>query len=1001
MIRSAPKIISIATLILFSGQGIFANEKASRNDVQLSGTVADAATSAPVSFASVYSSETSTGTTTNSKGEFSLSLKKDNSYHIIISCLGYQQLDTTVAGGVDELRISLQPESFALDEIVVTAQKNKSDLSSSYTINRTSLDHLQVVDVADVTSLLPGGQTNTALHLAGDPQRIALHAATNGENGNPTFGTAIEVDGVRLSNNATFKGSKYDQNNSAILGVDTRNIASSSIGEIEVITGIASVEYGDMTNGVVKISSKKGKTPLTIEAITKPNTKQLALQKGFALGKAGMLNASAERTKSIYELASPYTSYTRNNLSLLYSNTFNKHRSQPVAFEVGLAGSLGGKDTEKDPDAFSETYEKANDNTIRANAKVRWQLNLPWITSLELSGSSSYTDNLIAENTNKSSSSSIAAVHGQDEGYFVATRYDNNPLAPIVIIPAGYWYELRYVDNKLLTNNAHLKASWAHKFGKVGSSLLLGADFSSDGNLGKGEYYDDLRYAATGWREYRFDEVPFMNTLALFAEEKINIPAGVSNLQISAGVRSEMTFINQSEYGTVNSTSPRLNGKFTFWDNKNRIVEKLTLRAGWGQSVKLPSFEVLYPRPVYSDKLAFAPGTMADGTTFYAYHIWPHATTYNPDLKWQSSRQAEVGFELNVKGVYIYVSAFSNRIENAYTKTTSYSPFSYNFTDQAALNNSQIPSTDRQYSIDQTTGVVTVIDKTGMRSSEVLPYTERQTFKSNNSYTNGSPAQRQGLEWIVDVGKIQALQTSVRFDGCYYHYRSTEENVQAHCPSSQNGADGTPYKYVGFYVGGSSVANGSETKKLNANLTLTTHIPAARLAISLRIESTLYSCRQSLSEYNGAQRGFAVDDRGDFVPTSGNPNIYNSNRFVGLYPLYYTSYSDMETQIPFAEKLAWAKDNDAALYSDLTKLVMKTNTDYYFNADRISPYFSANVSVTKEIGKVASITFNATNFTNNMQTVNSSASNSEQTIYESSYVPRFYYGLSLRIKLFG
>jgi hypothetical protein len=174
--------------------------------------------------------------------------------------------------------------------------------------------------------------------------------------------------------------------------------------------------------------------------------------------------------------------------------------------------------------------------------------------------------------------------------------------------------------------------------------------------------------------------------------------------------------------------------------------------------------------------------------------------------------------------------------------------------------------------------------------------------------------------------------------------------------------------------------------------------------VSLRVESTLYNYRQNLSEYSGGARGFAVNNRGDNFPAA-DPTLYNTNRFVTVWPLYYTVYDDMETRIPFAETFMWAyanKDADPAaksLYNELAKLVEYTNTDYYFNADKISRYYSINLSVTKELGDLATLSFSATNFTNNAQAVTSSARNSQQTLYGSSYIPKFYYSLSLKIKL--
>jgi hypothetical protein len=574
-----------------------------------------------------------------------------------------------------------------------------------------------------------------------------------------------------------------------------------------------------------------------------------------------------------------------------------------------------------------------------------------------------------------------------------------------VLLPVGYWYQLRYVDSKPLSITANVKAKWARAFGKVNNNVMLGADFSATGNKGRGEYYDDLRYAST-WREYRFSQVPFMNNVAAYAEEKMSIPIGKSVLQLVAGTRVDMTFINRSAYGAVSSLSPRFNAKYTWANNPGGFFRQFTVRAGWGKAVKLPSFEVLYPRPTYIDRLAFAPGTMADGTTFYAYHITPQIPNYNPGIRWQYSRQWEVSLEAKIRSVFVSLSFFHHQTVNPYRYTNEYTPFAYKFTGQKALEQSAIPSVDRIYSIDQTTGVVTVIDKTGAHAPEVLAYREQQTFKQSKTFTNGTPFVRRGIEWVVDFGKIPYLQTSVRIDGNYYHYRSADETIVPYSPTSQNMADDVPYKYVGYYVGAAAASNGYETKKMNTNLTLITHIPVIRLILSFRLETTLYNYRQNLSEYSGGERGFAVDNRGDRFPAA-DPSRYNSNRFVLVWPLYYTSYDDMETRMPFAKMFMWAnahQEHDPAaktLYNELAKLVEYANTDYYFNADKISSYYSINLSVTKELGNVASLSFSATNFTNNAQQVTESDRGIQTSIYNSGrkFIPQFYYSLSLKVKL--
>ena len=358
----------------------------------------------------------------------------------------------------------------------------------------------------------------------------------------------------------------------------------------------------------------------------------------------------------------------------------------------------------------------------------------------------------------------------------------------------------------------------------------------------------------------------------------------------------------------------------------------------------------------------------------------------------------EIGLDIQLGKIRIAVNAYRNKSHNNYSTGSYYTPFSYKFTDQSSIEGTAIPVNDRGYTVDQQSGVVTLYDKSGNLPSQQLSYIDRTMLQSNSFATNTSPVLREGIEWTVDFGRIPALYTAFRYDGSYYHYRGVDETIKVYSPgSNQFMADGSPYKYVGYYAGSYTASNGSETKRINSNLTMMTNIPRIKLLVTLRIEATLYHATQNLSEYGGTQRGVILDNRGDYIGSDGN--IYAGDQYVAIYPEYYTSTDDMNTMIPFKEKFLWAKENDVALYNELAKMVGKTNTAYYFNRNSISPYFSANLTVTKELGKYFTLSFYANNFLNNLSKVKSSWNDSETTLFGSSYIPTFNYGLTLKVRI--
>lgn len=958
----------------------------------LAGVVRDSATALAVDYATVYLKDYDLFATTDLDGRFAIARVPSGKTLLSVSHLGYAPKEVSVTIGTETaVEVMLAAKNLELKGVTIHAQRKKNEATTSYLIDRTSIDHLQAINITDIAALLPGGQTSPSDKLT-SAQLFALRSGGSGEIGSSSFGTAVEVDGTRLSNNASFGDNPSSRLSSnpllSLYGSDTRNVSSANIQSIEVITGVPSVEYGDLTNGLVKINTLKGKSPLTVEFVSKPHTRQYSAGKGVTTENGTTLNAHFERAESTADLASPYTTYDRNAFSLTYNRTWNKHRV-PLRMQAGLSGNIGGYNTKNDPDLYKETFTEIRDNSLRGNVNLDWQFNKPWITSVSASGSFSYTDKLYTEQQYKSSASPTAAIHTTEEGYYSGEGYERDHEAGIVVIPPGAWYQRAHNDSKPVAYTAKAKALRITRWNEVSSRAMVGAEFTSTGNEGRGTYYEDLSLAPT-WRERKYSDEPYMHNLAVYGEERIGIPLNDRDLQVTAGMRSEWTFINRSAYGTTYSLSPRFNLKYDL-PLETGLLRKITLRAGYGEAVKLPSFAVLYPATSYTDLQVFTP--------LDAYYTYPVTATRNSALKWQRDRLHELGIDADVAGVKVSFSFFYNKTLHPYVSRTDYTPFSYNYTDPKALDSSPIPSSNRQLNIDPSTGVVTVSDLTNAYPAQELPYTQKNTFKASPVSGNASPVTRRGIEWVVDFEPIPLLRTAVRIDGKYYSYKGVDETVYPSV-SSHTMSDGSPYQYIGYYVGSTSATyNGSNSKRLNMNLNLTTHIPEVRLIVSLRLESTLYINKRNISQYNGSPLAFVIDSRDSYHPSDGQADIYGGNRFVGVYPLYYTTHAAPDTQIPFAESFEWARENDQILYNDLSKMVQRTYYNYIFNKNTVSPFYSANFAITKEIGKVASITFSATNFFNNTSRVKSGWTRTESTLYGSNYIPRYYYGLSLRLKI--
>lgn len=956
------------------------------------GKVIDARSLAPLAYATVRVQNLELWAITNEAGAFTIAHVPGGETTVQVSTLGYVTRTITfiLNNDTDLKNIRLKEDNLSLPDVEVTARKQSGTGTTTYNLDRTALDHAQVLSLGNIMALMPGGQTTNATLI--DDTRLALRSGS-GERGNAAFGTAIEVDGVRLDNNASMSETQ---------SASTRNVSASNIESVEVIAGIPSAEYGDVSNGVVKVNTRHGHTPWVVESAVNPYTRQASLSKGFLLGhRGGTLNLSAEHARSFSDLASPHTAYTRNTLSAIYSQAF-KFSNTTLNLTAGLTGNIGGYNSEADPDAFSDTYQRQRDNLLRGNVQLNWLCNTrrAGVFNVSLQAALSYADKRTESNVNTSSASAQAYLHTLNSGYDIARDYaEGMGTGSIILGPTGYWYVRSYNDQKPLSLQLKLKGQHTRRLSWAVNKLTVGAELNASRNNGRGTYYADMQLAPT-WRPYDYSTLPTLRNVALFVENRLTLGRWL----LVAGVRDDITSINGSSYGTVSSVSPRFNARYHLFKGKNAQV---ALHVGYGKSVKLPSFQVLYPADSYTDRLVFTPASTADNKAYYAYYTHVQNALYNSSLKWQSTHQCEAGIDASLGKVRLSVSGFWSRTYNPYQMVNCYTPLAYNQTSQADLENCGISVSDRLYNINATTGIVSVTSRsTG--ATIVLPHTTRHTFTATQQYVNGSPVTRYGLEWVADVPLLSAPHTvglALRFDGKYYHYRGIDRTLIAGAPNGVGDQASTSAQQplIGYYVGSNvsstsavstpAVSNGLLNKGCSMNTTLTARIPRLRLIMTLRLETTFLNYRRSLSEQRTT---LALAQAGD---VEGTPYTGQKDHYVAVYPQYYATWENPTERIPFAQALQAAKDNDPQLYRQLCQLIVRSNTAYYFNPQRVSAYGSVNFSITKEIGRCVSLSFYANNFFNNMAKVRNTQTGLETSLFNSGYIPKFYYGASIRVKI--
>lgn len=250
----------LSLLLAFVIQISFAQQK------DVSGTVTDM-DGMPLIGATVIITGTSTGTTTDFDGKFSISSSVGDT--LTVSYLGYADQVVAISDS-SSLTIVMQDDDSQLDEVVVTALGISRDKKSvGYASQQIGGDAVSTVKVDNIASSLSGKisgvQIKTNNNFGGSANFLIRGVSSLTGNNQPLF----VVDGIPISNNINNSAQQaggrkgYDYGNAAM------DINPDDVESINVLKGAAaSAIYGSRgANGVVIITTKKGgqgKTKVTV-----------------------------------------------------------------------------------------------------------------------------------------------------------------------------------------------------------------------------------------------------------------------------------------------------------------------------------------------------------------------------------------------------------------------------------------------------------------------------------------------------------------------------------------------------------------------------------------------------------------------------------------------------------------------------------------------------------------------------------------------------------------
>lgn len=232
----------------------------SHAQITVTGTVTQAETNTPLPFVNISSSD-GQGTVSDNNGNYNITVASQQ-VQLTFSFLGFKT-QTLVVGNRTILNMSLQEDSSALDEVVITAlglERDTKELGYAVqSIKSKNLTEVKTVNFLDnLQGKLAGVSVTQGATGVGSSSKITIRGEASFSNNNPLF----VVDGVPINNETVFNFT-----NEAAAGfqeIDFGNgameVNPDDIASVSVLKGpSAAALYGTRaSNGVIVIETKNG-----------------------------------------------------------------------------------------------------------------------------------------------------------------------------------------------------------------------------------------------------------------------------------------------------------------------------------------------------------------------------------------------------------------------------------------------------------------------------------------------------------------------------------------------------------------------------------------------------------------------------------------------------------------------------------------------------------------------------------------------------------------------
>lgn len=808
------RFLSLVFFLFFGTQFLFAQNEKLQLNISVNNDINKGLGEASIRTGSLSA-------TTDNNGQASLFLSTGK-HHLTITHSNYEEKEITITvTSQQNITINLQPIN-KLEEVVVFSKEGKG-LTTKSIIDRQAMQHLQPSSFSDLMELLPGG-------LAKAPNLSSVNRAFLRENpgdlsGNEyktsSLGVQFMVDDNIINSNADLQISVDNRQfletgkrrETAYSGVDMRTISTNDIERVEIIRGIPSAAYGDLTSGLIKIERKIGQSPLQARFKADGFSKQYYVSKGFKINDKWQLSASADFLDSKADPTDDFENYQRITASVR-SKKISTLWSRPLEWRSTIDFSTNVDNKKYDPDngyAYTDKYESNNKrisvtnnfiyqldknyffNKITLNTAIRQGFEkIEQIKLIQLSGPRSF---------------SLATEQGENVGYFPDTRYITE----------------FSTEGKPLDITALLKANGIKKTGGITHTYEAGLDWRYSKNNGKGLVYDMKTppSASSGIARPRpFNDIPASSLLAAFTGDQMSYAIDQHKFTLYAGLRLSKNFGIDHSYAISKKVfaEPRLNFQYSLphlMINNHPLKTDITL--GYGLFYKQPTLFMLYPNKDYRDYTQLNYYNNDEKYRYVNFMTYVQSRE-NKNIEAARSTKKEIRLDLSYRNHDFFVTYFKENMTNG-------------FRDMA----NTIAQTYKQYDATQ----VDLSQWNNGPDLTNLPYV-LQTYLAEYKVTeNGSETLKQGIEFGYTSPRIKAINTRFTLTGAWFKSQYRNSVPVAQQPTVSVGVG--PFPYYGIYKNDYGYVNSN----MNYNLLIDTYLPSLDLIVSASLQGSLFDHRKN------------------------------------------------------------------------------------------------------------------------------------------------------------